>query len=153
MPKTPDLYSFNEVSLTYKPAYISAYRPEVRTARDAFNILNEYWSDQIGIQEEFNMLFLDRSNRAMGIFNLAKGGISSVQVDKRLAFACALKARANSLILAHNHPSGNLKPSQKDKSLTSSFQEAGKLLDISILDHLILSPDGGYFSFADEYLL
>ena len=103
--------------------------------------------------EEFNVLFLDRSNRVMGLFHASKGGVAGTVVDLKIVFAAALKARASSMILAHNHPSGNLLPSQADLDLTKKFKEAGKILDIQVLDHLILSPDDRYYSFADELML
>lgn len=84
---------------------------------------------------------------------ISKGGITSTAVDLRVVFAAALKARATAIILSHCHPSGNLKPSRADIELTKKFDQAGKILDIQILDHLILSPEGGYYSFADEGLV
>jgi DNA repair protein RadC len=84
---------------------------------------------------------------------VSQGGLAGTVVDPKVVFAAALKARASSLILAHNHPSGNLKPSQADTDLTNKIKQGGELLDIAILDHLILSPEGGYFSFADEGLM
>jgi DNA repair protein RadC len=101
--------------------------------------------------EEFNILLLDRSNRVMAMCPISKGGIAGTVVDLKIVFAAALKGRASSLILSHNHPSGNLKPSQADIELTKKFKHAGQILDIAILDHLILSPDGEYFSFSDEH--
>lgn len=86
----------------------------------------------------------------MAICPISKGGVSGTVVDLKIVFAAALKGRASSIILAHNHPSGNLKPSQADIELTRKFRKAGEILDISVLDHLILSPDGDYYSFADE---
>jgi DNA repair protein RadC len=86
----------------------------------------------------------------MGLFHASKGGVAGTVVDLKVVFAAALKARASSMIFAHNHPSGNLLPSQADLDLTKRFKEAGKILDIQVLDHLILSPDDRYYSFADE---
>jgi DNA repair protein RadC len=88
----------------------------------------------------------------IGSYQLSKGGITGTIADVRLILSVALKTLASGLILAHNHPSGNLKPSEADVSLTNKIKEAAKLMDIQVLDHIILS-DCGYFSFADEKIL
>jgi len=80
---------------------------------------------------------------------MSSGGISGTMVDARLVFVAALKANASSIILAHNHPSGNLKPSEQDERITAKIEQGGALLDITVLDHLIVSS-AGYYSFADE---
>ena len=140
----------SEIKLVYKSKTKAKERPQITSSRDAYWTLESNWSDQIALLEEFNVLLLDRSNRAMAICPISKGGISGTVVDLKIVFAAALKGRASSIILAHNHPSGNLKPSQADIELTHKFRKAGEILDISVLDHLILSPDGDYYSFADE---
>jgi len=99
------------------------------------------------------MLLLDNGNRVLGITNIAKGGISAVSVDIRICFAMALKARASGMIIAHNHPSGRLKPSRQDATLTENFVKAGDLLNIKVLDHLIVSPQGDYYSFLENDML
>ena len=85
----------------------------------------------------------------LGIYPLSKGGVTGTVVDAKLVFSVALKCNASNLIIAHNHPSGNLKPSEADKSLTLKLKKAANLLDITLLDHLILSKEG-YYSFQDE---
>lgn len=85
----------------------------------------------------------------LGIYEVSSGGISGTVVDLRLIFAAALKANAVSLIMIHNHPSGQIKPSEADKQITRKVKEAGRILDIALLDHLIITPDI-YYSFADE---
>ena len=103
--------------------------------------------------EEFYILLLDRSSRVMGRYLVSQGSVAGTVVDPKDVFCAALKTRCSGLILAHNHPSGNLKPSSSDLDLTKKLIQGGDLLDIQILDHLILAPDGGYYSFADEGLL
>lgn len=105
--------------------------------------------NKIELLEQSMMLLLDRGNHCLGISKLATGGVSSCIVDPKVVFATALKSRASGIILAHNHPSGNLKPSSADENLTRKIAEGGRLLDISLLDHLIITPRG-YYSFADE---
>jgi DNA repair protein RadC len=140
----------NEVYLVYKSRTKAKDRPQIKDSQDAHLILRENWSDQIEMQEEFNVILLDRSNKVLALSRMFKGGTNATVVDLKLVFATAIKGRADSIILAHNHPSGNLKPSTRDVELTKQFKAAGDLLEIKVLDHLILSPDGGYYSFADE---
>ena len=142
-----------EIQLTYKNKVKAKDRPQIRSSRDAYWVLESNWSDQMGLVEEFNILLLDRSNRVMAMCPISKGGVAGTVVDLKIVFAAALKGRASSIILAHNHPSGNLSPSQVDIDLTKKFKQAGEILDIQVLDHLILSPDGAFYSFADEGLM
>jgi DNA repair protein RadC len=102
--------------------------------------------------EQFWILILNRANEVMDKVQVSSGGVSGTVADARLIFKPAIQKLASGIVLAHNHPSGNLKPSQSDIDLTKKLREAGLLLDISIIDHLIVS-DSGYYSFADEGLL
>ena len=142
-----------EVHMIYQNKVKAAERPQITCSLDAYQILHANWSDQIGLLEEFYILLLDRANRVMGRYLVSQGGMAGTVVDAKIIFACALKCRTSSIILAHNHPSSSLYPSQQDKDLTRKLLKGGELLDILVLDHLILSPEGGYYSFADEGLL
>ncbi len=142
-----------EIKMVYHNRIKAAERPQIKSSLDAYNILAHNWNEQIGLIEEFYILLLDRSNRVMGRHLVSMGGLSGTVVDPKIIYACALKCRASSIILAHNHPSANLRPSQADKDITVKLKKGGELLDIAVLDHLILSPEGGYFSFADEGLM
>ena len=102
--------------------------------------------------EEFHIIYLNNSNKVIDKMQLSKGGITGTLVDVRLALKKALELGATSIILCHNHPSGNLNPSSADKQLTQKLKAAGESLDIKILDHLIVT-EISYFSFADEGLL
>jgi len=142
-----------EVELIYRNKTKPSMRPEIKTSADAFNLLLHTWDmDKIELQEQFKIVLLDRSNKCMGISTLSTGGITQCVVDLKLAFAMALKASACNMILAHNHPSGNTKPSEADKAITTRFNTAGKILDLNVLDHLIVTKDS-YLSMADEGLL
>ena len=99
-------------------------------------------------REEFLVLCLNRANKVLGFSKIGQGGISGTVADPKVIFQVALKANASSIILAHNHPSGNCKPSTNDVELTKKIQSAGKFLDLTVLDHIILSSDS-YLSFAD----
>lgn len=102
--------------------------------------------------EEFWVLLLNRGNQILERVNISKGGVSQTVVDTKIVFKMAIDKLASSIILCHNHPSGNLKPSEADKQLTKKIKEAGRILDLPVLDHLIFA-DNTYFSFADEGLL
>ena len=102
--------------------------------------------------EEFWMLLLNRANFVIKKELISKGGIAGTVVDTKLIFNSALSHFASAIIICHNHPSGNLKPSNADRSITKKIKEAGQLLDIALLDHIIIS-DNDFYSFADETIL
>ena len=125
-------------------------RTIVRSSQDAARILQPMLADHQ--YEVFCILYLNQGNRVLHLEMISKGGISGTVVDPRIIYRKALENTASSLLLCHNHPSGNLQPSEADISLTRKLKEAGKLFDISVLDHVIVSEEG-YFSFADQGLL
>ncbi|WP_424492724.1 JAB domain-containing protein [Salinimicrobium sp. GXAS 041] len=119
----------------------------------AYRILLACWDKStMELQEEFKILLLNRANRVLGVNTVSKGGVAGTLVDPKLVFNVSLKCNASAIILAHNHPSGNLNPSINDKQLTKKLKSAGEFLDIKVLDHLIVTPEH-YFSFADEGIL
>ena len=122
-------------------------RPRVTCSRDAFNAIAPAISDLY--HEEFWVLLLNQANEIMERRMVSSGGMTATVVDPRIFFRLAIEGRAAGVIAVHNHPSGNLKPSQADLSLTQKLVQAGKMLDLPVLDHLIVS-EKGYFSFADE---
>lgn len=122
----------------------------IRNSNDCYQLLNPYFADLL--HEEFYAILLNRANNVMAIKQISKGGVSGTVADGKVIFKKALEVQASALILAHNHPSGQLKPSQADINLTKSLKEFGKMIDLQILDHLILT-DNNYFSFADEGMM
>ncbi|WP_276345633.1 JAB domain-containing protein [Daejeonella sp. JGW-45] len=143
-------FPVQELQLVYKQKFNPSDRPKITTSEEAYRVLLSTWNlGTIGFIEEFKILLLNRANRVIGCYEVSSGGLCGTIADPRVIFAVALKCCAVGLILAHNHPSGNLVPSNSDLELTSKLKMAGKLLDIIILDHIILSNDF-YFSFADE---
>lgn len=96
---------------------------------------------------------MNRSNAVLGILSVSKGGISGTVTDIRIIFQAAIKANASGIIVCHNHPSGNMNPSESDTKITHKIKEAGAIMDIQLLDHLIITMDGDYYSFADNGLL
>jgi DNA repair protein RadC len=125
-------------------------RKKITSSEHAFNVLYASLSDKT--YEEFWVLLLDRANQVIDKMNISEGGMSGTVADPKKIFKIALDNNASSIILAHNHPSNNLKPSNNDIQLTKKIIEAGKVLEISVLDHLIIGNDK-YFSFADESLI
>lgn len=122
----------------------------ITCSKDIFNLLSPYFLDLL--HEEFWIILLNRANKVLGKVLVSKGGQSATISDPKIIFKIALEYNASSVILAHNHPSGNLKPSFSDLKLTEKLVAAGQLLDISVLDHVIFT-DTGYLSFADEGIL
>ncbi len=104
------------------------------------------------IGEEFNILSFNRAKDVLGWFNVSVGEASGTLIDPKLIFSVVLKCNACGIILCHNHPSGNLKPSEADLNLTTKLKEGGRVLEIQILDHIILTSEA-YYSFADEALM
>ena len=142
-----------EVQLSYKTTVKASERPQINTSDDVYRVLKENWNYEIiEFIEEFKVLLLNRANRVIGIVPISVGGTAGTIADPKVIYVSALKANAASIILAHNHPSGNLKASHADIELTKKLKNAGLFLDLPILDHVILTKDG-FLSFADEYLM
>ncbi|MEZ4901789.1 MAG: JAB domain-containing protein [Spirosomataceae bacterium] len=147
------LYRVNEVEIVYKNKIPFEDRIQITSSSTAYDILRQSWDDnRIELVEQFKILLLDRRHTCLGVSDIATGGITGCLVDPRIIFATALKTRASSLILAHNHPSGTLKPSEADLDLTRKLMQGGKLLEISVIDHLIVTPHR-YCSLADDGLM
>jgi DNA repair protein RadC len=108
--------------------------------------------DKIEFVEQFKVMLLNRAHKVLGIYELSCGSVAGTVADPKLVFVAALKSNASSVIVAHNHPSGCLTPSQADINLTKKLKDGGKLLDIAVLDHVIVTSEGHY-SFADEGIL
>ncbi len=104
------------------------------------------------MQEEFKVMLLNRGNKVIGIYEASTGGITGTVADPRLILAAAIKSLSVSIILCHNHPSGNLKPSRADEELTQKIKVAASYHDIKVIDHIIITSEGHY-SFADEGVL
>lgn len=128
----------------------AAEKPKITSSYDAFRIINKKLSDLP--HEEFWMLLLNRANCVTKAECISKGGVSGTVVDVRLILKPAIEHLASGIIICHNHPSGQLKPSEQDLQLTKKIKESAKLMDISLMDHIIVGNQN-YFSFADDGLL
>ena len=125
-------------------------RPKITSSKEAFNVLHALMIDLPF--EEFWILHLNRANQVIAKEKIGQGGVSGTVADVRIILKSAISKLSSGLILAHNHPSGNLQPSPADKQLTQKIKNACQLLDISLLDHLIIT-NNSYFSFADNGIL
>ena len=149
---TKTLTKAAEIKVSYHPK--NSTNPVIRNSDEAYyHLLRFFPENTISLNERFVVGYLNRMNKLIGVYEVSKGGITGTVVDVRLVLSVALKVAATSVLLAHNHPSGNLQPSEADKELTKKIKEACKLFDISVLDHMILSSEGKYYSFTEEGLL
>ena len=136
------LQKFNEPGISF--------RDKISCSDDSYQIAKKFWDiESLEITESFNVVYLNKQCQTIAWAEISRGGIDGTVADTRIIFAHAILAGATAMILFHNHPSGNLKPSQADISLTKRLKEAGSILDIQVLDHLIVTAES-YYSFADE---
>ncbi|MGB5270021.1 MAG: JAB domain-containing protein, partial [Eudoraea sp.] len=140
----------NEITISYKERIPAPFWRKINSSQDAADLLFQHWDKRtIQVQESFKVVLLNNSNKVKGIYQLSKGGITGTIVDLRILFAVVLKSLSVAIILTHNHPSGTLKASEADRKITEKIKKAGEFLDIKVLDHLIITPNGQYYSFAD----
>ena len=143
------LTNIPELTLKYKSGLIK--KVQIKSSKDAADYLRLMFEDDtMEISESVVVVYLNRSNNSIGWFKVSQGGISGTVIDVRLVLVTALKCLASGMIICHNHPSGNISPSDADVKITQKLKEAGNLMSVQLLDHIILTPDGGYYSFADE---
>jgi DNA repair protein RadC len=151
--RLPEWTRVAEVELVYKTKIKASERPKITSSRDIYEVLKQIWDEnKMEMQEQFKVILLNRANRVTGVYETSTGGLTGTVADPRLILAAALKSLAVSIILSHNHPSGNLKPSRADEELTQKIKVAASYHDIRVIDHIIISCEG-YYSFADEGLL
>lgn len=142
-----------EIRPVYKSRRKAGEKKEIRHSKDVETYLRAVWNrGTLELVEDFVMICLNGSYEAIGWVKISSGGFNAALVDPRLIFAVALQTASTAIILAHNHPSGNTEPSENDKAITRQLREAGKLLSIAVLDHLILTKEA-FFSFAENGLL
>lgn len=144
----------SKVKLVYSSKISPSERPKINCPADAAQLFRKYWNQNIMKQrEEFKCIYLDRNHRVMAISEVGLGDSSSVTVQENKMFAIAHQLCASSLILCHNHPSGSLGPSEADKKCTNRFMFSANYMKFRILDHIILSPYGRYYSFVSHDLI
>lgn len=124
-------------------------KAKIANSQNSADFFREIWDDSIGIYESFFVIYLNVSNTTIGWYKVSQGGLQGTVADPRLIVKKALDVLATSFIMCHNHPSGNLTPSEADKVITKKIKEGAGFLDIKLLDHIILTEES-YYSFADE---
>ena len=137
-----------EILISYKNKNQDAVK--VSSSVDVYNFILNHWDDDtLDIQENVKMLLLNSSNTILGVYDVSRGGINSTVIDLRLVLSVALKCLASTIILVHNHPSGNINPSDQDREFTKKIKSACKFLEIQLFEHIIITRYD-YFSFADN---
>ncbi|MXS72717.1 DNA repair protein [Flavobacteriaceae bacterium W22] len=140
-----------ELLVSYSAHIVS--QQKISNSIETYSLIINNWNlDTIEMFEEVKILLLNKSNKVLGVYDLSKGGMSSSIIDVKIVLSIALKSLASGIIIVHNHPSGNLSPSKADIDITEKLKSAFNLMDITVLDHLIISKDN-YYSFADDGLL
>ena len=145
----PEIIS--EVQISYSSIIKARDRMKITGSTESYCAFKLFWPAYDHIEFMY-MLMLNRQNQVLGYHQISKGGMTGTIIDIRVVFQVALKACATSIIVAHNHPSGNLDVSSADRKITQNLKEAGLILETPLLDHLILSSEG-YYSMADEGIL
>lgn len=146
------LNKVGEIKVSYYPKVIRG--PNIGNAADCLIHFKNYYNlATIALQEEFLIMYLNRANNVLGIYRHTKGSMSGTMVDVRMILAIGLKLGAHSIILSHNHPSNNLKPSNQDIEITNKIKEAGKLMDVFVIDHIIVDTKFNYYSFLEGGML
>ena len=144
-------FSVAEIDVSYSHRIPAKDRIRIESSMDVYKACTQFWPSFDHV-EYFYVLYLNRSNHLLGVHQLSKGGFTGTVIDVRVVYQVALKACSCSIILAHNHPSGNLTPSDADQQITCKIKDAGKILEIQVLDHLIVTSES-FYSFADNGML
>lgn len=144
-------FQAQEIQAVYKRLH-DGQLVTIECAKDSEQYIRKFWPVQISYQEAFMVIYMNQSNKVIAHNVISIGGITGTFVDLRMIFQNALLSSAVSLVLVHNHPSGQNRPSEADKKLTKQIVEAGKILNICVLDHIILTEDS-YYSFADDLMI
>jgi len=147
-----DYFTIPEITVSYKNNVKASERAVIHRSADAAKIFAEACKDCMQHHEEVYVMFLNKANRVLGISNVFKGGMAGAMIDIKIILQIALKVSASAIVLSHNHPSGNTKPSGHDISMTEALQKGCQAVDIKLLDHVIVT-DEAFTSFADSGLL
>lgn len=150
---TPPNDRVAEISVRYKNNVPMAQRQVISSSVYAFLALWPTFEEHHESHEAFRILLLDRGNRLKGIYTVSQGGLVGTIADPKLIFSAALRTRSCAIVLAHNHPSGQCRPSAEDLKLTEKLVAGGRLLDIDVNDHIIVAGPDSFYSFADNGLI
>lgn len=144
----------SEIELSYKSKVKNSERKQISKSTEAVNIFRsiEHYNNNMNLYECFYTMYLSRSNKVLSVMMISEGGTSGTVIDVKKILSPAILQNASGIILSHNHPSGNIQPSQTDKQITDKIKQASQLMDINILDHIIIT-DESFYSFADEGII
>lgn len=145
------LLQVQEIGLTYKK--ISDYPGKAISSGVTFNFIKPFFDNYHGIREAMFAIYLNKANQIIGVQRISEGSLVATLVDIKIILKGAIGMLASGIILTHNHPSGNLNPSEADKQITTKIRGACRLIDSELLDHIILGSDSSYYSFADQGLI
>jgi len=142
----------SEVELIYKSNIKPSERVKATSSKEVYEVLKTVYNyNTIEHKESFYCMYLNRANKILAVILISEGGTAGCLVDVKIILQAALRVNASGIILSHNHPSGNLKPSNADISITDRVKNAALLLDMQVIEHMIITPeDGQYYSFADN---
>jgi DNA repair protein RadC len=144
-------FKASEVDLVYRTRIPQSELIKITCSKESFELLKRFYDpDKLEHIETSYVVLLNKAGRVLGVKKLGEGGIDHCIIDPRIVFQTALLSNATGIILSHNHPSGNRKISEADRKITKQIKEAGELLSISVLDHIIITEQDKYVSFADE---
>ena len=146
-------YKSNLPQITLKLTKSDTLNCKITNSKDAYDVFKKIWdADSIEIYESMICIFLNRANNTIGWYKVSQGGISGTVIDNKLILGTALKCLASSIIIAHNHPSGNVQPSEADTRITEKLKNACTIMEINLIDHIIITKDS-YFSYMDENII
>jgi DNA repair protein RadC len=128
-------------------------RKEIKSSLEAAEYIRQFYGNDIEVYESFFLLLLNRRLETIGYVKISQGGITGTIVDRKIVLKYILDSLATQVIIAHNHPSGNLSPSESDKLITKDLNDLIKMIDSELLDHLIITADNGFYSFKENGLL
>jgi DNA repair protein RadC len=144
----------SEVEIIYKTTQKASERPTIKRSLHASEIFYKvYDPNKIAHKEFFYAMYLNNANAVLSVMKVSEGSINGTICDPIIILQAAIKLNAQAIILSHNHPSGNLTPSESDKRMTQKIKQGAELFSIRIHDHIILTPENEYFSFADDGLI
>ena len=138
-----------EIKVVYKTKVKASDRPVITCSQNAVEVLRPFYEDYMELKEAFHVIYLNRANRVIAVIRISEGSTTATTVDAKHIMQPAILLNATGMILCHNHPSGNLKPSEADNHLTKTMKDICKMFDIQLLDHVILTPES-FYSYADE---
>lgn len=142
-----------EYYIGVKERNVEFNKAKITSPEDCYNYIKQFYNDDIEIYESFFALFLNRAHNVIGWTKISQGGIEGTVADIKLVAKVAIDCLCSAIVIAHNHPSGNRQPSKQDIEMTKKIFSGMKLLDIDLIDHIILSTDEFYFSFANEGMI